>query len=56
MAPIANNVRTRAFPATPDDEIVISGISGRFPNSQNMNEYGHNLFNMVILFYFIYFY
>ena len=36
---------TRAFAATPDDEIVISGISGRFPSSNNMHEFAHNLYN-----------
>ena len=25
----------------PDDEIVISGISGRFPNSANIAEFAH---------------
>lgn len=31
----------------PDDEIVISGISGRFPNSANVAEFAHNLYNKV---------
>jgi fatty acid synthase len=30
-----------------DDEIVISGVSGRFPNSNNMAEFSHNLFNKI---------
>lgn len=30
-----------------DDEIVLSGISGRFPNSKNMNEFSANLYNKV---------
>lgn len=30
-----------------DDDIVISGVSGKFPNSDNMNEYAFNLFNKV---------
>lgn len=30
-----------------DDEIVISGVSGRFPNSDNMAEFAHNLYNKV---------
>lgn len=30
-----------------DDDIVITGVSGRFPNSNNMNEYAHNLFNKI---------
>lgn len=31
----------------PDDEIVISGISGRFPNSANVAEFANNLYNKV---------
>lgn len=31
------------------EEIVISGIAGRFPNSDNMNELRENLFNRVEL-------
>lgn len=38
---------TRAYPATPEDEIVISGISGRFPNSDNMCDFSHNLYNKI---------
>ncbi|XP_015113130.1 fatty acid synthase [Diachasma alloeum] len=33
----------------PDDEIVISGISGRFPESNNLNEFRDNLMNKVDL-------
>lgn len=29
------------------DDIVISGISGRFPNSDNVAEFGFNLFNKI---------
>lgn len=29
------------------DDIVISGISGRFPNSRTMEEFSHNLYNMI---------
>lgn len=32
-----------------DDEIVISGISGRFPNANNMAEFSKSLFNKVDL-------
>jgi fatty acid synthase, animal type len=28
-------------------EIVVSGISGRFPNSNNINEFAYNLFNKI---------
>jgi fatty acid synthase, animal type len=31
------------------EEIVISGISGRFPNSDNMHQLRENLFNKVDL-------
>lgn len=30
-----------------DDDIVISGIAGRFPNSHNLEEFSHNLFNKI---------
>lgn len=38
---------SRTHPMTPEDEIVITGISGRFPSSKNMNELSHNLYNKV---------
>lgn len=31
----------------PEDDIVISGISGRFPNARNMHEFEHKLYNKV---------
>lgn len=31
----------------PGDDIVISGISGRFPNSVDMNEFSYNLYNKI---------
>lgn len=37
----------RAHAASPDDEIVISGVSGRFPMSENMDQFSHNLYNKV---------
>ena len=30
-----------------EDDIVISGISGRFPMSMNLNEFAHNLYNKI---------
>ncbi|CRK94451.1 CLUMA_CG007958, isoform A [Clunio marinus] len=30
-----------------DDDIVVSGISGRFPNSDNIHEFEYNLYNKV---------
>lgn len=38
---------SRVYPLTPGDEIVISGISGRYPNSDNIHEFAHNLYNKV---------
>lgn len=31
----------------PGDKIVISGISGRFPNSNNVKEFAENLYNKI---------
>lgn len=39
--------KPRATFADPQDEIVISGISGRFPSSNNMHDFAHNLYNKV---------
>jgi hypothetical protein len=38
---------SRAFAMSPDDEIVISGIAGRFPKSANVTEFSDNLYNKV---------
>lgn len=43
----SNRVTVRIWPQTPDDEIVISGISGKFPKSKNVTEFAHNLYNKV---------
>jgi fatty acid synthase len=40
-------LKFRAAPVCPEDEVVISGISGRFPNSANVAEFAHNLWNKV---------
>lgn len=40
-------IEHRAKPPTPGEEIVISGIAGRFPNSDNVKEFGYNLFNKI---------
>lgn len=37
----------RVFPKSPEDEIVISGVSGRFPNCDNVEEFKDHLFNKV---------
>ena len=33
-------------------EIVISGMSGKFPNCHNISEYEYNLYNKVIRIFF----
>ncbi|XP_067616135.1 fatty acid synthase isoform X2 [Eurosta solidaginis] len=38
---------SRAFPETSGDEIVISGMAGKFPNSHNIEEYEYNLYNKI---------
>lgn len=40
-------VEARIRPESADDEIVISGISGKFPKAGNMAEFAHNLYNKV---------
>lgn len=38
---------SRTHPSTPGDEIVISGVAGKFPNSKNVEEFAENLYNKV---------
>ncbi|XP_023309306.2 fatty acid synthase [Lucilia cuprina] len=38
---------SRIFPETEGDDIVISGISGKFPNCHNTAEYEYNLYNKI---------
>jgi fatty acid synthase len=38
---------SRAFVASSQDEIVISGIAGRFPKCGNVSEFADNLYNKV---------
>ncbi|XP_055698842.1 fatty acid synthase [Phlebotomus papatasi] len=42
-------LRSRTHARCPEEEIVISGISGRFPNSDNISEFAKNLYNKVDL-------
>lgn len=45
-----NGVKTvdaRIRPATPGDEIVISGVSGRFPSAKTVTEFAHKLYSKV---------
>lgn len=39
---------SRVHPASPDDDIVVTGVSGQFPNSKNVEEFAHNLYNKVL--------
>lgn len=39
----------RKVPLDPGEEIVISGIAGRFPESNNLTEFRENLMNKVDL-------
>lgn len=45
--------KTRVKALHPDDEIVISGISGKFPSAENVEEFAKNLYNKVNHFYLI---
>lgn len=51
MAEVRRNgsrtLAARVRPATPGDEIVISGVSGKFPNARNVSEFAWKLFNKV---------
>lgn len=38
---------SRTHPITPDEDIVVTGVSGKFPNSKNVEEFSHNLYNKV---------
>lgn len=40
-------IESRIKPATEGDEIVITGISGKFPSAKNMAEFESNLYNKV---------
>lgn len=42
---------TRVHPISEDDEIVVTGVSGRFPNSSNVAEFSDNLYNKVTIFF-----
>lgn len=42
-----NNESFRIFPSCPEDEIVISGIAGRYPSCDNVDEFRHHLYNKV---------
>lgn len=43
----AANRSARIFAQSSDDEICITGIAGKFPNSKNVAEFEYNLYNKV---------
>lgn len=43
----AKTVHNRVYADTPGDEIIISGISGKFPSAKNVGEFANNLYNKV---------
>lgn len=42
---------SRIFPSCPEEEIVISGMAGRYPNCDNTEEFRHHLYNKVCIFH-----
>lgn len=43
-----NNIRRhRVVVDNPENEIVIGGVAGHFPNSENIAEFRHHLYNKV---------
>lgn len=42
-----NKKFSRSYPDSDGDDIVISGMAGKFPNSKNISEYEYNLYNKV---------
>lgn len=49
-----NKKFSRAYPETDGDDIVISGMAGKFPNSKNISEYEYNLYNKVGKYHVLY--
>lgn len=53
------NESFRIFPSSPEEEIVISGLAGRYPNSDNAEELSYHLYNKVrsggVIFRLLYF-
>ncbi|XP_070073185.1 fatty acid synthase-like isoform X3 [Drosophila takahashii] len=42
-----NKKYSRSFPDTDGDDIVISGMAGKFPNCRNITEYQYKLYNKI---------
>lgn len=47
MESTKNKKYSRSFPDTDGDDIVISGMAGKFPNCRNITEYQYKLYNKV---------
>lgn len=47
ISPNKDKKFSRIFPETDGDQVVISGMAGKFPNSRNIAEYEYNLYNKV---------
>jgi fatty acid synthase len=45
--PVLNNASLQSRQSTPREDIVISGIAGYFPESENVYQLQDNLFNKV---------
>lgn len=44
-----NKKYSRVYPETEGDEIVISGMAGKFPNCENVAELQYKLYNKVCM-------
>ncbi len=44
---------TKSQPALPGEEIVISGISGKFPNAENIQVFSDKLYSKVRIYRYI---
>lgn len=47
ISPPEPRLFSRTHPSNADNEIVISGIAGKFPHSKNVDEFSSNLYNKV---------
>lgn len=47
ISPPEPRLYSRTHSSNADDEIVISGISGKFPQCKNVDEFSYNLYNKV---------
>lgn len=48
-----SNESIRIFPSCPEEEIVITGMAGRYPSCDNVEEFRHHLFNKVRFFFWM---